>query len=351
MQDVYGLLRELVTRKGSDLHLSEGLRPRLRVYGDLIDLEDYPVLTRAMLYELMRALLDPKRFKEFLAQGDIDFAWEWEGVARYRCNYFVSQSGLGAVFRLVPDTVVPFSRLRMPQAVIRFTQQRSGLILLTGPTGSGKSTTMAAMLDQINSMRVCHIITIEDPIEFVHKRKKAFIVQREIGGHTRSFGSALRAALREDPDILMVGELREAESAALSLTAAEMGFLVLATLHTGSAANSINRILSMFPANRRSVIRQQFANTLLGVVSQKLLRRRDGQGRVPGAEVLVATPQLRNIIREGAVHQIPSVFQQGASVGCQTMDQSILTLLKNGLIDKREAGLYMNDKNALNMVA
>ena len=347
MKGIYRLLQELHTRGGSDLHLSEGHAPRIRLHGVLQDMEGYATLERHHLHHMMGALLKPERYKEFLTRGDIDFAWEWKGVARYRCNYLISEAGLGAVFRLVPETVIPFSKLHMPQTVIQLTQHRSGLILLTGPTGSGKSTTLAAMLDHINASRPCSILTIEDPIEFIHSRKKAFVVQREINSHTRTFSSALRAALREDPDILMVGELRDAESAALTLTAAEMGFLVLATLHTGSAANSINRILSMFPPNRRAVIRQQMANTIVGVVSQNLIRRVDGQGRVPAVEILVVTSQLRNIIREGAVHQMPSAFQQGKSVGCQTMDQSIVSLVRKKLISRRAAEPYMTDRSAL----
>lgn len=343
MKEIHRLLHQLFTEKGSDLHLSEGYRPRMRLHGELVDMEA-PPLTREVLYGHMQALLSEAKFKEFLSKGDLDFAWEWEGVARFRCNYLISQSGLGAVLRLVPEAVVPFSSLMMPSTIVKFTQQRSGLILLTGPTGSGKSTTMAALVDHINATRRSYIATIEDPIEFVHQNKKSFVVQREVGSHTRSFSAALRACLRENLDVLMVGELRDKESTELSLNAAEMGFLVLATLHTGSAATGIARMVDMFPLGQRGIVRQSLANCLIGIVTQTLLRRPGGQGRVPACEVLVATGQLRHMLREGALHQIPSAFQQGASAGCQTMDQSIMGLVQRRLVDRNEARLRLQDK-------
>ncbi len=343
MKGIHQLLHQLATRGGSDLHLAEGARPKLRLHGDLIDME-FPVLTQRVVQEYLQALVSPKRYEDFLESGDLDFAWEWEGVARFRCNYFVSHTGLGGVFRLVPATVVPFARLGLPNTLIRFTQHQSGLILLTGPTGSGKSTTLAAMIDHVNSTRPAHIITIEDPIEFVHTRKKAYLSQREIGAHATSFRTALTDALREDPDVLMVGELRDQAATALALTAAEMGFLVMATLHTGSAGKTVNRIVDMFPTARRAVIRQQLAGTLIGVISQALFKRADGSGQAAAAEILVATNQLRTMIRDGATHQIPSAFQQGISVGCQTMDQSILYLLQKRVISKQEALYKISDR-------
>lgn len=346
MKGIHQLLHQLATRGGSDLHISEGARPRLRIHGRLIDME-HPVISRQVIEEYLQALVSKRRFARFAARGDMDFAWEWEGVARYRCNYFISQRGMGAVFRLVPEEVLPFGRLGLPNTIIRFTQHRSGLILLTGPTGSGKSTTLASMIDYINGSRPAHIITIEDPIEFVHKRKKAYLSQREIGTHTPTFSAALSSALREDPDVLMVGELRNQAATALSLKAAEMGFLVLATLHTGSAAKTVNRVVDMFPTGRRAVVRQQLGSTLIGVISQTLLPRQDGQGRAAAVEILVATPQLRSMIAEGATHQIPSAFQQGVSVGCQTMDQSIAQLLKNRVISRQVAQSRVSDVNLL----
>ena len=343
---IRNLLAQLAQLGGSDLHLGEGVRPRIRLHGELKDL-NHPPLDRQTLYGYMESLVGQVRFRKFLETGDLDFAWEWEEVARFRINYFVGNRGLGSVMRLVPETVIPFRQLHLPDTIVRFTQRRSGLILLTGPTGSGKSTTLAAMLDHINRTRATHIITIEDPIEFVHRRQRSFISQREIGTHTRTFGSALRAAIREDPDVLMVGELRDTEATALALTAAEMGFLVLATLHSGSAAKTIDRIVDMFPVGRRSVIRAQLASTLVGVINQTLLRRVDGQGRVPACEVLVSTKQLQTMIREGATHQIPSAFQQGVAVGCRTMDQSIRSLLGKGLITKRDAYFRLEDKTGM----
>ncbi len=346
MKGIHHLLHQLASQGASDLHISEGTRPRLRIHGELSDME-HPIINQRTMTEYLQALVTPRRFKKFMANGDLDFAWEWDGVARFRANYFISQRGMGAVFRLVPEHVVPFGRLMLPNTIIKFTQRKSGLILLTGPTGSGKSTTLASMIDYINNTRPAHIITIEDPIEFVHSRKKSYLSQREIGTHTPTFSAALKAALREDPDVMMVGELRDQEATSLSLTAAEMGFLVMATLHTGSAGKTVNRVVDMFPTGRRAVVRQQLASTLIGVISQTLVKRTDGQGRVPACEVLVATPQLRSMIREGATHQIPSAFQQGASVGCQTMDQSIIQLLRKRLISRQEAKDRLIDKTLL----
>lgn len=347
MKEIHTLLHTLYKRGGSDLHLAEGYRPRLRLHGDLVDLDEYPVLTRSKLYEHMQQLISERRFKEFLGRGDLDFAWEWEGVARFRCNYLIAQHGLGAVFRLVPEAVVPFDQLQMPKTLLKFVQQRSGLVLMTGPTGSGKSTTLAALLDHINATRADYIVTVEDPIEFVHRNKKSYITQREVGSHTRTFASALRACLKEKVDVLLVGEVREHETMSLALQAAEMGFLVLATLHTGSVITGLGRILDMFPPPQRPAVRQKMANTLVGMSSQTLIKRASGQGRLAACEVLVANSYMRSLLREGLIHQIPSVFQQGASLGCQTMDTSIADLVKRRLVDRQEALIRMMDRSLL----
>ena len=346
MQGVYKLLHELASRGGSDLHLCEGARPRMRIQGDLVVM-DSEELNRASMISHLKALVATDRYAHFEKTGDLDFSWAWAGVARFRCNYFRSEAGLGAVIRLVPEQVIPFSKLRLPQTILDLMKQDSGLILLTGPTGSGKSTTLASMIDHINETRAAHIITIEDPIEFIHRPKNSFLSQREVGIHAPSFPMALKHALREDPDVLMIGELRDQESTALALSAAEMGFIVMATLHTASAGKTVHRIVDMFPSARRSIIRQQLASTLIGVLSQNLIKRTSGKGRIAAAEILVATPQLRAMIREGATHQIPSAFQQGSTVGCVTMDQAIMALLRKGSIDADEARGRLNDKNLL----
>ncbi len=349
MKGLQQLMRFLYEKGGSDLHLKENSVPRVRLNGDLIALESRPI-DRRTLRSWMEGLLEKNRFERFLRNGQIDFAWEWENVARFRCNYYFDRMGLGAVFRLIPENVVPFEKLGIPNVVLNFAKQPSGLILVTGPTGSGKSTTLAAMVDHLNATQALHIITIEDPIEFVHKRKKSYITQREVGIHTGDFSSALRASLREDPDVLLVGELREQETTALALMAAEMGFLVMATLHTGSAGATVTRIVDMFPAGRRRVVYQQLANTLNGVVSQTLFKRTGGRGRAAAAEILVATRQLRSLVREGLVHQIPSAFQQGVSAGCQTMDQAIFDLVRRGTISKEDALYKLEDKTVLDQL-
>jgi twitching motility protein PilT len=350
LKEIHRLLLALHQKEGSDLHLAEGLKPRIRVHGDLTELSDESVLTRQALFEHMATLVGDRKFQDFLKRGDLDFAWEWEGVARFRANFLIAQHGLGAVFRLIPESVVPWEKLHMPEAVLRMTRGTTGLLLVTGATGSGKSTTLAALIDAINASRACHIITIEDPIELVHTRKKAFITQREVGTHADSFSTALQGAIREDPDVVMVGEIREPEAASLALEAAEMGFLVMATLHSNGAVNTIHRMLDMFPAKRRVLYRQQLANCLVGVVSQTLLKRTGGKGRIAACEILVATSQLRSLLREGQLHQIPSVFQQGATAGCQTMDQGLIQLAHDGLVDRDEAVLRLKDKTLANTI-
>lgn len=350
MKEIHRLLLALHEREGSDLHLAEGCKPRMRIHGDLKEMSDEQVLTRQALFEHMGTLVGERKFQDFLRRGDLDFAWEWEGVARYRANFLIAQHGLGAVFRLIPAEVVPWSKLHLPDVIVRMTRGTTGLLLITGATGSGKSTTLAALIDQINATRACHIITIEDPIELVHRRKKAFVTQREVGTHAESFPVALQAAIREDPDVLMVGEIRDNAAAELALEAAEMGFLVMATLHSNGAANTVHRMLDMFPAKRRVLYRQQLANCLIGVVSQTLLKRPGGKGRIAACEVLVATSQLRSILREGQTHQIPSAFQQGAKAGCQTMDQGLIELASKGLVDRDEAILRLKDKSIANTV-
>ncbi len=340
------LLRRFVAMGGSDLHLAEARRPKVRVHGYLEDLGIGP-LNHEMMASLLSSVVDADRYARFVDSGDLDFAYEVAGTGRFRCNYLKNLGGLGAVFRAINSEVVPFEELGLPGALARMTEPEGGLILVTGPTGSGKSTTLASLVDHINRQREQHLILIEDPIEFVHRPKRSFITQREVGSHTRSFELALRAALREDPDIILVGELRDHETVGLALTAAEMGFLVFGTLHTNGAGKTVDRLIDVFPAERQGLVRDQLAAALLGVASQVLLRRRDGEGRVAAVEVLVANAGLRKLIRSGATHQIASFMQQHKGSGCQSMDDTIVTLVESGVVRREEALHHLRDPSRL----
>jgi len=343
MPQIDQFLRLLLQRDGSDLHLSCGSAPVLRVHGELERVK-FRELTAADMKTLVREILDGEQWAQYEHRRDLDFAYEIKGTARFRGNAFDQHRGPGAVFRVIPSEIPTADDLNLPQAVRGFTLLNKGLVVVTGPTGSGKSTTLAAMIDLINRTRREHIITVEDPIEFVHQNREALLNQREVGRHTDSFASALKAALREDPDVILIGEMRDRETVSLALTAAETGHLVFGTLHTNSAHKTVDRILDTFPADQQDQVRAMLSESLKGVVAQQLLRRKGGKGRVAAQEILVGTPAVGNLIREGKTYQIPSVIQTGKRDGMIQMDQSIMAHLMAGAIDGDEAYRRAHDK-------
>ncbi len=327
----------------SDLHLVAGHQPVMRIHGDLERVKfrelDNDTL-KAMLYEIT----PEHKMKIFEETGDVDFAYEVPGLARYRVNLFMQLHGIGAVFREIPSEIKTCDELGLPPIVKRLAQLPKGLVLVTGPTGSGKSTTLAAIIDEANRTRKDHIITIEDPIEFVHKSKKAIVNQREVGTHTKSFSAALRSALREDPDIILVGEMRDLETISLAIEAASTGHLVFGTLHTINAAKTVDRIIEVFPVDEQEQIRSTLADSIRAVISQTLFKRIDRKGRVAALEIMIATPAIRNLIRERKTYQIPSMLQTGKKYGMQSLDDAIMDLLRKGIISPEEAFNKCTDK-------
>ncbi len=336
--------KALKEQGGSDLHLQAGQPPKFRIHGRLEPL-NMPPLSNKEAEKILYEILDERKKKRFVENMDLDFAYEVPGVARFRCNYFRQQNGVGAVFRIIPTKIKTLEDLGVPQVLTKFCELRSGLVLVTGPTGSGKSTTLAAMIDYINERKSLHIITIEDPIEFVHENKKCVLTQREVGNDTESFASALRAAAREDPDVILVGEMRDLETIGLAITCAEMGNLVFGTLHTNSAAKTIDRVIDVFPEDQQAQIRTMLAVSLQGVCAQLLMRKTDGQGRVPVNEILIGSPALSAIVREGAIHKVHSYLEAGRGEGMCLMDDSILRVLKAGLVSPNEAYMKATDKS------
>jgi len=327
----------------SDLHLVAGQPPALRIRGE-VERVKYKVLTsddlRAMLYEITAE----HKIKVFEETGDVDFGYEIPGLARYRANYFMQKNGVGAVFREIPNAIMTAEQLGLPPVVSKLAMLPRGLILVTGPTGSGKSTTLASVVDVANRNRKDHIITVEDPIEFVHQSQGCIINQREVGVHTKSFSAALRGALREDPDIILVGEMRDLETISLAVEAATTGHLVFSTLHTSSASKTVDRVIEVFPAQEQGLIRSTLADGLRAVISQVLFKRIDKIGRTVALEVMIATPGVRNLIREGKSHQIPSMIQTGKKYGMTLLDDSIMDLFKRGVISAEDAYAKSNDK-------
>ncbi len=344
--DITELLVLAKDKGASDLHLTVGTPPKLRVHGELVDVPGWPPLSREDVHAMIYDILTDAQKAKFEEHLDLDFSVELEGLGRFRVNVFSQRLGEGAVFRLIPSHIRSIPELGLPPVLEDLALRDRGLIVVTGPTGSGKSTTLAAMVDLINQRRTAHIITLEDPIEFVHAHKRSIVNQREVGVHARSFAAGLRAALREDPDVILVGEMRDLETIALALTAAETGHLVLSTLHTSGAAQAVNRVIDVFPSHQQEQVRVQLAESLVGVVAQLLLPTADGAGRVPAVEVMVATPAIRNLIRETKVHQIPSAIQTGAKDGMQSLDQSLRHLLKTGRITAEVAYRWATDKHA-----
>jgi twitching motility protein PilT len=334
MPTMQELLRETVEKGASDLHLSAGEPPRVRIDGDLVR-TDHPTLAADAVSELVATVMSPAQQERFATDHEVDFSCALPDIGRFRVNVFLHGRGPGAVLRVIPTTIPSLESLGMPPILTELCKRERGLVLVTGPTGSGKSTTLAAMVDLVNSTWDGHILTVEDPVEFVHEPQRCLVNQREVGVHTGSFGNALRSALREDPDVILVGEMRDLETIALALTAAETGHLVFATLHTSSAPKTVDRIIDVFPAGQQSQIRTMLSESLEAVVTQHLLKKKGG-GRVAACEILIGVPAVRNLIREGKLHQIPSAMQTGQQVGMQTYDMAVADLAKRGLI-AREA--------------
>lgn len=331
------ILRKAVELGASDVHLTVSRPPVFRVHGRLTTLPGDEALTADDTRRLAGELISLPQVKEQLENtGQADFSHAIPGVGRFRVNLYKQRGSYAAAIRLIPFSVPPLQSLGLPPVVGELALKEKGLVLVTGPTGSGKSTTLAAMIDLVNHEKSCHIITLEDPIEFLHRHDRSVINQREVGLDTESFADGLRAALRQDPDIIMVGEMRDLETIATAITAAETGHLVLATLHAASAAQTVERIIDIFPPHQQPQIRVQLANTLLGIISQELVPRADGQGRVVASEVLVATPAVRNLIRENKTYQIASVIQTGVAAGMVTMDRSLQLLYQRGVISREE---------------
>ena len=345
MIDIPSLLRFAVAQKASDLHLSSGEAPMLRIHGEMVRV-DTPALTKEDAHRLIFDVMNDAQRRVFQERLECDFAFALDDKARFRVNTFVQNRGEGAVFRTIPTKIPKFDELGLPQVLRHMCEEEKGLFLVTGPTGSGKSTTLAAMIDYINDTMAGHILTLEDPIEFVHTSRKALVNQREVGTQTQSFNNALRSALREDPDVILVGELRDLETISLALTAAETGHLVFGTVHTASAPKTVDRLVDVFPASQQAQVRTMLSESLLGVCTQMLLPKVGG-GRAAALEILVATAAVRNLIRENKTHQIPSAMQVGGKVGMQTMEAAVMDLISKRVVSIEDARSRMPDLMAL----
>jgi len=339
IEQINNLLTHAVKCEASDIHLSEGYPPLMRMDGKLKAIKG-KVLTKQDLEDIIVQILDDYLMEKFKEKLELDFAYSVPNVANFRVNVFTMLGGYAMAFRIIPEQIRTLQELGMPKGVIQLTKSVEGLVLVTGPTGHGKSTTLAAMIDLINSEQAWHIITVEDPIEYRHPKKNCLIQQRELGHHTHSFASALRSALREDPDVILLGEMRDLETISLALTAAETGHLVLSTLHTRNAPDTVNRIIDVFPAQQQKQIMAQISSSLLGVISQRLLTDASGAGRVAAVEVMIANSAVRNMIREKKIHQISSIMQSSTAAGMQTLDEALLKLLRSGKITRQVAQKY-----------
>ncbi len=334
---------KLIEAGGSDLHLSEGQVPKIRVHGGIKPI-DTEILTKEEMEAMMHEICEPRGWEKYLSRGDLDFAWEMDEDNRFRCNYFKQNLGHACVFRIIPTKIATIEQLGVPPVIKRFAEMRSGLVLITGPTGSGKSTTLAALIDYVNQNYARHIITVEEPIEFVHSNRKSIITQREVPMQTPTFADGLRAALREDADIVLVGEMRDLETIQLALTAAETGLLVFGTLHTNNARKTVDRLVDVFPAEQQAQVRTMLSASLRGVVAQLLMKKADGKGRLAVNEILFATPAVGAIIREGATQKLTDVITGGAALGMQFMDQAIFKRLQEGVVTPMEAYMKAIDK-------
>ena len=336
--------KEMKERGASDLHMVIGFPPLIRVNGELTPL-DHPVLTQESNLKILLEMMTPEQQTDFKKKRDFDMAYELENVGRFRCNFLFQHRGAGGVFRIIPTKILTLEQLGLPAAIKNIGDFKQGLVLVTGPTGSGKSTTLAAIIDFINETRDCHIITIEDPLEFVHTNKGCIFTQREIGTHAKSFADALRVASRENPDIILVGEMRDLETISLALTCAELGILVFGTLHTNSAAKTIDRIINAFPSNQQAQTRTMLSESLKAVVAQQLIKTKDNKGRCAANEILIGSSALASMIREGKISQISSIIQTGKTVGMQTMDQHLMQLIKDNQITREAAYEKAIDKH------
>ncbi len=334
--DITELLKFGVQSGASDLHLSAGLPPMMRVHGDVKQL-NFPPLEHKDVHAMVYDIMNDHQRKFYESELECDFSYEIPNVSRFRVNAFNQSRGAAAVFRTIPTEILTLEQLQCPSIFAEIADKPRGIVLVTGPTGSGKSTTLAAMIDYINKSRQYHILTVEDPIEFVHKSNKSLINQREVGLQTKSFANALRSALREDPDVILVGEMRDLETIRLAMTAAETGHLVFGTLHTSSAAKTIDRIVDVFPAEEKDMVRAMLSESLQAVISQTLLKLKDGSGRIAAHEIMIGTPAIRNLIRENKVAQMYSAIQTGQQYGMQTLDQCLVGLMRKGLISKEAA--------------
>ena len=344
MARIHQLFRHLKEIGGSDLHLAATLRPRMRIHGELEEVEGWEPLAHSDLLALLCEITTQKQWQDYERCGDLDFAYGLEGVARFRANYLRQGNGAAAVFRIIPEKILTLEKLGLPPAIERMAHTRQGLVLVTGPTGSGKSTTLAAIIDRINDTYQKHIVTIEDPVEFVHPNKKCVLSQREVGADTPSFAAALKVAVRQDADVILVGEMRDLETISLAITAAEMGTLVFGTLHTNSAAKTIDRLIDAFPAEEQNQIRTTLAESIVGIVSQLLLPTADGKGRCAVHEILLKTGGLANVIREGNTPMLQSIIQGGRGVGMCMMDDSLAEKVEAGKITAQAAHLKAHDK-------
>ncbi len=337
MTEILALLRLVIERGASDLHLKVKNPPVLRINGRLVPLDDHPPFEPAPLQSLIESMLTEEQRETFRRDLELDFGYSVPGLSRFRVNVFQQRGIMGAAIRTIPMKTPTIAELGLPPGVDRFAELPRGLVLVTGPTGSGKSTTLAALINHVNHHRSCHIVTIEDPIEYLHADHKCIIDQREVGADTHSFAHALRHVLRQDPDVILIGEMRDLETIATAITAAETGHLVFATLHTMSAAQAVERIVDVFPPYQQEQVRMQLSLSLEGVLSQALLPRRDGRGRVAAVEVLRVTPAVRNLVREGKTFQLPSAIQSGAREGMQSLNQALRKLVEDGLVSYEEA--------------
>ena len=338
--DITELLKLVQTHGASDLHMVVASPPMLRIQGGLVPIEGMSPLSKQELHDMIYDLLLDDQRRRFEEDLEMDFAVSLEGVGRFRANIFYELRGQGVAFRAIPEEIKPIESLDLPPVVSTLARKEKGLILVTGPSGAGKSTTLAAMVDRINAQRSGHIITIEDPIEFIHEHKRCIVSQREVGVHTRSFANALRSALREDPDVMMVGEMRDLETTSLALTAAETGHLVLSSLHTLGVSETVNRIIDMYPAERKDQIRSQFAETMVAVISQVLIPEWEGDGRVLAAEIMIGTPAIKHQVRTGQTHMIPGTIQIGKKYGMQSMNQALEALVQQGRISRDQESRY-----------
>jgi twitching motility protein PilT len=345
MAKLDALLRTLGEGGGSDLHLAAGEAPRLRTRGELTPAEGWGVIEDAEMRSLLSEIATADQWQGFETQLDADFAYGLPGVARFRANYFVQNQGVGAVFRVIPEKILSIEDLGLPEAIASLTELDKGLVLVTGPTGSGKSTTLAALIDHINATRSSHIVTIEDPVEFVHANKRSVVSHREVGAHTEGFGPALRSAIRQDADVVLVGEMRDTETIGLAVTAAEMGLLVFGTLHTNNAPKTIDRIVDAFPAREQNQVRLSLSESLAGIVSQLLLPTANGKGRCAIHEILLRSSGLANVIREGNTTMLSSLIQSGRAAGMQCMDDGLLSAVDSGQVLSTDAYMKATDKS------